>query len=54
MGKVLDWFQAMLVTLTDEEDFIEIGAIVLPRLLVARHVAKCLAVAHHAPCVGVA
>jgi hypothetical protein len=31
MGKVLDWFQSMLVTLTDEEDFIEIGGIMLCR-----------------------
>ena len=29
MGTVLDWFQSMLVTLTDEEDFIEIGRILL-------------------------
>ena len=29
MNKCLDWFQAMLVTLTDEEDFIEIGRILL-------------------------
>lgn len=29
MGKVLDWFQAMLVTLSDEEDFIEIGRVLL-------------------------
>lgn len=29
MGKVLDWFQAMLVTLTDEEDFVEIGRVLL-------------------------
>ena len=29
MGQVLDWFQSMMVNLTDEEDFIEIGRILL-------------------------